>query len=528
MAGLILAKLSPYAVPPLPLLASSIFVLAASTLLGARWPAIWSTLLTLGLCAAGIAHYELRRERLPEWDELPTREARMTVRITRVFHTTDPEHFSGLGTVMASDPHVRDLLRQKVAVSVALEKRDVRPVRGSLVELVGVLEALPRRPPPNDPFLAYLIDGGVNFRLGRGYMVSTVEPLGRYAQWREGTRAWMSHQLGLGLERHPSVVAAFRGMLLGERQGLTARQEDLYLRTGAMHLFSISGLHVGAIAAGIIGLLRAMRLPPLGTLIASGLVLLAYVDITGLLPSAVRAWLMVMCFHAAVVFRAPGNSVSALGTSALIVLLIDPMQLFGAGFQMSYGIVAALLLYGVPMQQRGLFELRRWRPELLLISRRWQRLTRWGLKTVLTMLAINVAATVVGTAAGVGFFEVLSPIGLLANLLLIPLATITLFAGLLSIVAALGSAAPLVLLFNHAAGVVLLLMQKILEVLVRIPGASFPAEFRTPWLASTTLAVLVAVMGWGYARRWIGYGGFWLPPAVLGGFLLFGIRWVGN
>ncbi len=51
------------------------------------------------------------------------------------------------------------------------------------------------------------------------------------------------------------------------------------------------------------------------------------------------------------VLRLPGNSLAALAVSALVVLLLEPLQLFSASFQMSYGIVAALLAFGLPLAE---------------------------------------------------------------------------------------------------------------------------------------------------------------------------------
>src|SRR5690606_40928374 len=113
-----------------------------------------------------------------------------------------------------------------------------------------------------------------------------------------------------------------------------------------MHLFAISGLHIGVIAAGIHAFLSLLRVPRLPKLVTGLTLLWLYVQITGGTPSAVRAFSMVALFQLTLQLRLPGNPVSAVATAALLVLMVDPLQLFSASFQMSYGIVASLLLYG--------------------------------------------------------------------------------------------------------------------------------------------------------------------------------------
>src|SRR5690606_8486486 len=110
------------------------------------------------------------------------------------------------------------------------------------------------------------------------------------------------------------------------------------------------------------------RLPRGAAFLLGTAILWTYVDITGGTPSAVRAFWMVTCLLGARQIRAPSNSLAALAASALVVLVIDPHQLFSASFQMSYGIVAALLLYGVPLQERWLA---RWQPWATLPKAGW-------------------------------------------------------------------------------------------------------------------------------------------------------------
>ena len=74
-------------------------------------------------------------------------------------------------------------------------------------------------------------------------------------------------------------------------------------------------------------------------------ILFMYVLACGLQPSAVRAFFMVSTFVVAISFSRGANSLNALMLSAIIAVLIDPRVVFSAGFQLSYAVVASLLLY---------------------------------------------------------------------------------------------------------------------------------------------------------------------------------------
>lgn len=525
MLGLVLAKLSPQPVPVVPLLLAGVVALGLSLGLAHRRPIAWGTAFALGMVLLGAGTYDWRRARQVDWNDWPVREAEVTVRLTRIFAgATGPDRLSGMALVLRAEPHLRNLERQEIALSVRLDPTEPMPFRGVQLLVRGVLEPLPRRP-PEDPFAAYLVDSGTNFRLGRGRVLAIAHPGNGYARAREAVRRQASRLLGIGLEGHPTLAGALRGMLLGERQGLSGEQEALYLQSGTMHLFAISGLHISVIAGGVIVVLRALRLPPWPQFVTAALILWVYVDLTGAVPSAIRAWLMVVCLHGAMVVRAPGNVPSALAGSALLVLLLDPMQLFGAGFQMSYGIVAALLLYGVPMAERWHAIMRPWSMVPPVALTRWQRMTINACRALQSALAIGLAAALIGTISGVAFFGIFTPAAIIANLPLIPMASAAILAGFASLLSGFVGLTPLVVLFNHAGALVLLAMQRVLEGIIRVPGASAPAEFRAPWLGETAILLLLATMLWGYSSNWPRRtASFWPPVLITFLILVLGMR----
>jgi competence protein ComEC len=491
-------------------------------------PAI-PTLQALGLCVSLAACGALRtyeeRARPPEWDALglPPREALLVLRIERPFSSREPDRASGLARVVSADPHLADLAGQRINFSVTWPtSATAAPLRGAEFTALGLLAPLPFSPPPAD-FNRFLADEGVNFSFSRARLQDEPRSAGAWSRLCAAAGMRLERILRTGLADNPRQADLYVAMLLGQKQALSVEQKDWFVRSGTMHLFAVSGLHIAAIAVALNTLLGLLRLPGRVVFFAGTALLWLYVAITGGDASAVRAFWMITCLLAARQLRAPANSLSALAASALGVLVLAPHQLFTAGFQMSYGIVAALLLYGVPLQEKWHTAWQPW-ANLPPAARSWrQRGLESAGRFALAALALGLAATLVSTPATLGFFGLLAPGGFFVNLVLIPLSSLVLFAGVGSLLAGLVGIAPLASLFNHAGALVLAGMEHAVASSLRVPGSSWPARFDPPWLAPVSLTAMAILLAAGYARRWPRWaGGYWAPYVALGLLLFFG------
>ncbi len=490
-----------------------------------RRPVLWAAALGASAFLAGVANHSLHRSRLPVWQELPPREADLVLRVDRVFAGKHAQRVTGLATVLGTDPHLRELRGQPLYFSVRHRAEEPPPLRSSRIRVLGVLETLPAEP-AEESFDAYLSGAGMNFRLARGQLTETVRPASRYRVFCAGMLDRFNAILGAGVEaKRPELTGVLRAMLLGQKQALGDGQRELFRHSGTMHLFAISGLHIGVIAAGLHALLSLLRLPRPVHFTASLLILWLYVDITGTMPSAVRAFIMVAAFQSAFIFRLPGNPLAALAAAAGIVLLFAPMQLFSASFQMSYGIVAALLLLGLPLAETWL---QRWRPFAALpaAAHGWHhRLINHGGRALLGMLAIGVASITVSALTGIQFFRLFTPVALLANLALIPAAVLVILGGVASLLCGLAGFALGSSLCNHATGVVLAAMDHAVRRLAELPGGHWPAAYHAPWIGPAALAGLLGVMLAAYGLGWTKRTGGWWPPfALVALVLIFGVK----
>jgi competence protein ComEC len=527
IAGLVLGRLNP---------GIGIGLLLATAATGAiaaviaswceRWSWAWPIAMTVALVGAGAASYELQRRRLAAWEMLPPREVTASLRVDRLFSPADPRKSSGIGQITATDdPTTTELVGQRIYFSAFVRDRDRLPTRSAVVRVTGVLASLPSDPPPNS-FDGYLAASGINFRVTRARVVRIERPQRAYYRFCDAAAARFNAILGLGIEeKRPTLAGLLRAMMLGETRALTDEQHTMFMQSGTMHLFAISGLNIAVIAGAIEALLRLGRLGPLTRFAVGTPLLWLFVDITGAAPSAVRAFAMAMFFKAATVARRPANPLAALVGSAALVLVLQPLQLFSASFLMSYAIVIALLVLGLPLTDAWLAHTALWRDVPRVTWSRWQRWSDSLWRAIVPALAIGLATTLVSLLTSVQFFQLLTPGAFVENLVLIPTAMLVTLGGFAALVCGLIGFTAGAVLCNHASALVLLVIERFVRASVHVPGAFLAAEFRAPWIGGLALAALIAVLLYGYATAWTWRRGGWWPPfAIVALTLAFGVR----
>jgi competence protein ComEC len=362
----------------------------------------------------------------------------------------------------------------------------------------------------------------VGFRLIRCGNWRVERAAGPYARLREAGLQAFSRILDEGiLGRRPELAGILKAMMLGRQSELSPEQKQRYMLSGTMHLFAISGLHIAVIAAALGGLIAWLPLGGWGRFLFSASLLWFYVDVTGAAPSALRSYLMVICVQLAWLGRLPGSSLSGLCLATAWVLVLSPLDFFSAGFQMSYGIVAALILYGQPLTE---FLLERFDPfapvpEILRGpgQRTLELLRVWALPTA----ALSLSAGLVSLLSGIAFFGTLSHGSVLANLLMIPASVLVIHAGFVALVLGLTGWAAAAALFNYAAGLVLWAMDATLAWFVGLPGVYAPLVFRQAWLGGAGLGMFLLLLLACYELRWGRRGGLlWLPPLAATAFVV--------
>ena len=505
--------------PPVAVLAAVVAVSLAIGIFGARSDTrlgftLWAAGLFSAVAAAGVAWIGLHNSWIPEWKHLPAREAVLVLRIERTFPQPEGrESVSGLAHVESGEGTAAEIAGRRVYFS-AQPTLEVALRRGAIVRVKGILESVARNP-ERGGFDEYLVNAGAQFRLGRGRALEEVKPPGAMHRLAGVVSERMKDALSKGLEDIPHLRNIYLAMLLGMKAELGPEQEEIFLKSGTLHLFAISGLHIGAMALALHGVLLLLRVPRKFSAVVQLMTLWIYVQATGAPPSAVRAWIMIAFLRAGQELKWPGNAISAIAASALVVLLIDPFQFFGASFQMSYAVVASLLFLGIPLSDR----VDTWfKPFASLPAPTWlwwHHLYAASARKVLQTLMVCFAATLVSTPMAVEVFGWFTPGSFFANLLVVTMAFFVVAAGFCASCTGMFGVPWLPELFNHAGALVIATMEWLLETVVSVPGIAHQAEFRNEWAGGAVVVALLGILLAGYAGQWRGRVRAWLAAAFL-------------
>ena len=175
---------------------------------------------------------------------------------------------------------------------------------------------------------------------------SSVEETGdAQVPWTTRARSAIRGRAADALKRRLGTQAGTASALvLAEREGIPRELWDAFARSGSAHLLSISGFHVGVIATLLGVLLSAAGQPPRrrAAFVAAGV--WAYVLLIGAPTSATRAAWMTTAFVLGRLRRAPASALGALGLSALMIALLRPGVVSGAGFQLTVAGTAGILI----------------------------------------------------------------------------------------------------------------------------------------------------------------------------------------
>lgn len=262
------------------------------------------------------------------------------------------------------------------------------------------------------------------------------------------SRETLQRILSRGLQDSPDVEAAIVGMSLGIRHQTPADVEEPFQQTGTLHLFAVAGLHVGIVAQLLWIVARLARLPRKTATILIIIALLFYSAVTGLHTSSVRASVMAAVLLAGFLVERKVFALNSLAVAAVIILCWNTNELFAIGFQMSFAVVAAIILVAEPTFR---WLLRIAAPDSFLprsLFSPLQRATQTTWRWLARGLSVSFAAWIGSLVPMYAYWNLITPISLIANLAVVPIAFFVLAGALVSIMAAPFSTS-LSLVFNN-------------------------------------------------------------------------------
>ncbi|RXK81643.1 ComEC family competence protein [Chlorobaculum sp. 24CR] len=137
-----------------------------------------------------------------------------------------------------------------------------------------------------------------------------------------------------------------KGMMLGEREMVEEEVYDAFRLTGTAHVLVVSGFHVALLASAVSLAVQRLRVRPTGrwvSLVIVVAVIALYSFVTGNAPSTRRAAIMASVIFVGREIGQKRYPLNLLATADLLILLIDPLELFNPGFQMTNGAVAGIM-----------------------------------------------------------------------------------------------------------------------------------------------------------------------------------------
>lgn len=257
--------------------------------------------------------------------------------------------------------------------------------------------------------------GGVGYAPGEPEIIAKGNPSG-LEQWLNALRLSLNQRIVEPMSPENGPVAA--AMMVGEMSAVTPEVSDAMRDAGIYHALSISGLHMSLVVALLYVSVRfllslyppvALRLPVKKIAAMLGLLgALAYLLVAGYPVPAVRSFIMVACVMLAVLCDRRGISLYSLAWAAMLILLLQPESLLGASFQLSFAATLAIL---------ALYEI--YAPLLRRPAGIPGRIGMYFSALMVTSLAASLATT----PLVIYHFNRFALWGILANMLLIPLAS---------------------------------------------------------------------------------------------------------
>lgn len=191
-------------------------------------------------------------------------------------------------------------------------------------------------------------------------------------------------------------------MVSGEKGYIYDHVEDIFSRCGTSHLLAVSGLHVSIILGVLLFLLKWLRTKKLSFILLF-LFLIFYGCFAGGTSSVIRACIMALVAQLSIVYGQRYDSLNSLCFAGCIILTIEPLRLFDVGFILSFSAC-----FGIVWISKKFIK----RPKIV--------------RGMVNSLLVTIGATVATLPVQLYFFGTVSAVSVIANMLLVPIASLVL------------------------------------------------------------------------------------------------------
>lgn len=139
------------------------------------------------------------------------------------------------------------------------------------------------------------------------------------------------------------TAAVIEPLIFGIRPPREETTDEVFVKTGTMHIFAVSGLHIGIVALMIMGLCRILKCPKKAEYFLTIIGICVFAIFAGGRPSSARAAIMGTFVLLGLAFGRKTDLTNALLSSAFLITLFQPWQIFQIGFILSYLAVFSII-----------------------------------------------------------------------------------------------------------------------------------------------------------------------------------------
>ncbi|HEV8540901.1 MAG TPA: ComEC/Rec2 family competence protein [Verrucomicrobiae bacterium] len=244
---------------------------------------------------------------------------------------------------------------------------------------------------------------------------------------------WAQNQLRRGLPLQDEPLEMVWTMALGWKQSFSGEIADAFMKTGTMHIFAISGLHVACIAGMLLSISRVAGFSRqnCGTIVIP--LIWFYTLATGWQSSAIRSALMSSVIIAGWALQRPTDLLNSTAAAAFLILIFQPEQLFQVSFQLSFAVVASIAFF-LPIFEEMCQ--RPFAPDPFLppeLRTKWKQWLDAPLGFVTGNFVVSLASFVGALPITAYYFNTVTLISLFANLVAVPLSSLSLAATMASL-----------------------------------------------------------------------------------------------
>ncbi|SMO93309.1 DNA internalization-related competence protein ComEC/Rec2 [Gracilimonas mengyeensis] len=253
---------------------------------------------------------------------------------------------------------------------ILAENADQKATLGDEVNLMGTnIPVSGKRNPLSFDYRKYLASQGIHTQIRLDRLLNITPNTNDKWTW-----LWWREQALELVEQNFSLKTAdiAKALLIGYKQDLDSDSKKAFARAGLSHIMAVSGLHVGFIVAPFWIIIPWFWRRKYGKYLGLGFLiclLFLYAGITGFSASVMRASVMAGFLTYGKLFHKVHDSINLTAAAAIVLLIINPADLFNIGFQLSFSAVLIILLVLPMIQSKLPYALRiRWYGKPLMVA----------------------------------------------------------------------------------------------------------------------------------------------------------------